>query len=44
VNGVREELGTTFVGGVVFHTGPEIVRFDDDLVALPIAALWGSRA
>ena len=26
------------------HTGPEIVRFDDNIVAVPIAALWGARA
>jgi uncharacterized protein len=38
---MRDELGPGFLGGVVFHTGPEIVRFDDDIVALPIATLWG---
>ncbi len=41
---MRAELASAFVGGVVFHTGPEIVRFDDNIVALPIAALWGARA
>jgi uncharacterized protein len=41
---LREQLGDKFVGGVVFHTGPEIIRFADDIVALPICALWGSDA
>ena len=41
---MRTELASAFVGGVVFHAGPEIVRFDDNIVALPIAALWGARA
>jgi uncharacterized protein len=39
---LRQELGDRFIGGVVFHTGPEILRFADDVVALPICALWGT--
>jgi uncharacterized protein len=41
---LREGLGPKFVGGVVFHTGPEQFRLADDVVALPICALWGGAA
>ena len=40
---LREHLGDRFTGGVVFHTGPEIIDFGDRVVALPICALWGAR-
>lgn len=40
---LRERLGDRFTGGVVFHTGPEIIDFGDRVVALPICALWGDR-
>jgi uncharacterized protein len=38
---LEEELGDRFLGGVVFHTGPDIIRFGQKIVALPICALWG---
>ena len=41
---MREALGASFAGGVVFHTGPEIIRFDDTIAAIPISAFWGSAA
>ena len=30
-----------FAGGVVFHTGPYRYRLDEQIEAVPIAALWG---
>jgi predicted AAA+ superfamily ATPase len=38
---LRDELGSSFVAGVVFHTGPRVFRLDDRVVAAPIAVLWG---
>lgn len=40
---LRDQLGDRFTGGVVFHTGPEVIDFGDRVVALPICALWGAR-
>jgi uncharacterized protein len=37
---LHRELGDAFVGGVVFHTGPEAIRFSESIVALPISTLW----
>ncbi len=39
---MQQELGTTFEAGVIFHTGPEIIRFTERIAALPISALWGT--
>ena len=39
---LRDELGSSFSGGVVFHTGPEILQLDAGIKALPIACLWGA--
>ena len=41
---MQEELGSSFEAGVVFHTGPEIIRFSERIAAIPISALWGTRA
>lgn len=38
---LRDDLGDTFVRGVVFHTGPAPFELDDRIWALPVAALWG---
>jgi uncharacterized protein len=38
---LREEVGSRFVAGVVFHTGPQIYQLDKQIIAAPIAALWG---
>jgi hypothetical protein len=38
---LRDELGTTFVQGVLFHTGPRSFRLDDGITAMPICAIWG---
>jgi len=40
---LRDELGATFAGGVVFHTGPRTFAPGDRTVALPIGHLWGAR-
>lgn len=39
---LRDELGPTFVAGIVFHSGPMAFKLDNDIHALPIAVLWGS--
>jgi predicted AAA+ superfamily ATPase len=37
---LRTELSDRFIGGAVLHTGPRTFRLGDDIVAVPIAALW----
>lgn len=37
---LRDQLGDTFAGGVVLHTGPHVYRLDDRIVAAPIACIW----
>jgi predicted AAA+ superfamily ATPase len=37
---VRDLLGTSFVAGVVFHTGPRVFEIEDRILAVPISALW----
>ena len=39
---MRDRLGELFTLGVVFYTGPHVVRLDDRIVALPICAIWGT--
>lgn len=39
---LAEQLGDRFLGGAVFHTGPEIIQLDARIHALPICALWGT--
>jgi uncharacterized protein len=41
---LRDELGDRFVRGVVFHTGPRAFSLSDNIVAVPISALWGPSA
>jgi predicted AAA+ superfamily ATPase len=38
---LRDRMGESFVGGVVFHTGPHAYRLGERIVAAPISALWG---
>ena len=40
---LQHQLGPSFEAGVVFHTGPEIIRFTEQITAVPISALWGTR-
>lgn len=35
-----DKLGRDFRGGVVLHTGTKAARFTDDLIGLPVSALW----
>jgi uncharacterized protein len=37
---LRDRLGDEFVCGVVFHTGPQPIRLDERIHALPVGALW----
>lgn len=41
---LRTQLGDRFLAGVVLHTGPTAFRLAPDVVAVPIAALWGPRS
>lgn len=38
---LRDQIGEKFLGGIVFHTGPQIFELDRDIMAIPICALWG---
>lgn len=38
---LRDELGSRFVTGVVFHTGPQVFELSGRIVAAPISVLWG---
>ena len=37
---LRDQLGESFVAGVVLHTGPHTYRLADRIVAAPIASIW----
>lgn len=39
---MRDKLGERFLQGVVLHTGPNLYKLDDKIVAAPIATLWGA--
>jgi predicted AAA+ superfamily ATPase len=39
---MRDQLGESFLCGIVFHTGPQPFELGDRLWALPICALWSS--
>lgn len=38
---LRDELGDTFVGGAVLHSGPGIYELGDRVYAIPLCAIWG---
>jgi predicted AAA+ superfamily ATPase len=38
---LRDAVGARFALGVVLHTGPRAFQFPDQILALPICALWG---
>jgi uncharacterized protein len=38
---LRDALGSRFIAGVVFHTGPLTVNLGDRIWATPIPAMWG---
>ncbi len=37
---LRDQLGDTFVGGVVLHTGRHVYRLSERIVAAPICTIW----
>ncbi len=39
---LRSRLGQRFHQGIVLHNGTQRVRFDDQIVALPVSALWAN--
>jgi uncharacterized protein len=38
---LHQEIGDRFIGGIVLHTGPHLFKLSEDVIAAPIAALWG---
>lgn len=38
---LRDHYPTRFAAGVVLHTGPDVIQFDDTIFAVPICAFWG---
>jgi Domain of unknown function (DUF4143) len=40
----RQRYGKRFVRGLVVHSGDRVVRFEDDLWAVPFSALWSIGA
>jgi predicted AAA+ superfamily ATPase len=38
---LRENNPKHFIAGVVFHTGPDVMQFDESIFAVPICAFWG---
>lgn len=38
---LRAENPQRFVAGVVLHSGPDVIQFDNDIFAVPICAFWG---
>jgi AAA domain len=39
---LRDETGSAFAAGIVFHTGPHVFPLGDRIVAAPVSALWSS--
>ncbi len=37
---LRDQLGSSFVAGIAFHTGPRTFEMADRILAVPISALW----
>jgi uncharacterized protein len=37
---LRDETGSAFAAGIVFHTGPYVFPLGDRIVAAPVSALW----
>ena len=37
---LRDRFPDRFVVGAVFHTGPDVIQMDDDILAVPICAFW----
>lgn len=35
-------VGDQFVAGAVMHTGPDVFRMSDRILALPIGTIWGA--
>jgi predicted AAA+ superfamily ATPase len=40
LRGLRDQLGTRFIAGIVLHTGNQVVPFGDRLWLVPLALLW----
>lgn len=38
---LQDRFPDRFVVGVVFHTGPDVIRLDKKTLAVPICAFWG---
>ena len=38
---LRDRFPDRFVAGAVLHTGPDVIRLDESILAIPICAFWG---
>ncbi len=38
---LRDQIGSRFITGIVFHTGPDVFQLGERILAVPICALWG---
>lgn len=38
---LRDQHPDRFMVGAVLHTGPDVIKLDDDILATPISAFWG---
>ena len=41
---LRDQIGEGFLRGILFHTGPAPFELGERIWALPISALWASKA
>jgi hypothetical protein len=39
---LEQSIGDRFAAGVVFHTGPRRITYAQNIIGLPISALWES--
>jgi len=39
---LRDQFPDRFVAGAVLHTGPDVIRLDENILAIPICAFWGA--
>ncbi len=37
---LKRELGSKFIGGIVFYTGTQVLPAGDGVIAAPVSLLW----
>jgi predicted AAA+ superfamily ATPase len=40
IQSLKEQAGESFHRGIVIYTGSETLNFGEDLIAVPVSALW----